>query len=80
MPELRGFDVLRARALGALLDFERHSLSTDESVEVKRALEAAAMEEVFLRILGSDEAKAAIGDDLLDGSGGHKDLHVFSNG
>src|SRR4029077_1607795 len=31
------------------------------------------MEEVFLRILGRDEAEAAIGDDLLDGSGGHDD-------
>jgi hypothetical protein len=29
------------------------------------------MEEVFLRILGGDEAEAAIGDDLLDGSCGH---------
>src|SRR5438552_338931 len=31
------------------------------------------MEEVFLAILGRDEAKAAIGDDLLDGTGGHVD-------
>src|SRR4029079_3174306 len=29
------------------------------------------MEEVFLRVVGDDEAEAAIGDDLLDGSGGH---------
>ena len=35
------------------------------------AIEAAAMEEVFLLILGGDEAEAAIGDDLLDGTGGH---------
>src|SRR5438552_13267676 len=31
------------------------------------------MEEIFLAILGRDEAKAAIGDDLLDGTGGHVD-------
>jgi hypothetical protein len=29
------------------------------------------MEEVFLPILCGDEAEAAIGDDLLDGTGGH---------
>jgi hypothetical protein len=29
------------------------------------------MEEVFLRILGGDEAEAAIGDDFLDRTGGH---------
>jgi hypothetical protein len=29
------------------------------------------MEEVFLPILGGNEAKAALGDDLLDGTGGH---------
>jgi hypothetical protein len=37
------------------------------------------MEEVFLLIVGGDEAESAIGNDLLDGSGGHNDLHVFSN-
>jgi hypothetical protein len=37
------------------------------------------VEEVFLRILGGDEAKAAIGDDLLDGTGGHEDLQHFPN-
>jgi len=37
------------------------------------------MEEVFLLILGGDEAEAAIGDDLLDGTGGHKDLQHFPN-
>jgi hypothetical protein len=29
------------------------------------------MEEVFLLILSGDEAEAAIGNDLLDGTGGH---------
>ena len=38
------------------------------------------MEEVFLRILGDDEAEAAIGDDLLDGTGGHSDLHASRTG
>jgi len=37
------------------------------------------MEEVFLLILGGDEAEAAIGDDLLDGTGGHVDLQHFPN-
>jgi hypothetical protein len=32
------------------------------------------MEEVFLSVLGGDEAEAAVGDDLLDGTGGHNDL------
>src|SRR5688572_20737475 len=32
------------------------------------------MEEIFLRIRRADEAEAAIGDDLLDCSGGHSDL------
>src|SRR6185436_10871463 len=35
------------------------------------------MEEVFLRILGGDEAEAAVGDELLDGSGGHVDLQAL---
>jgi hypothetical protein len=29
------------------------------------------MEEVFLAILGGDEAESAVGDDLLNGPGGH---------
>src|SRR5688572_26728825 len=37
------------------------------------------MEEVFLLILGGDEAEAAIGNDLLDGTGGHGDLQHFPN-
>ena len=38
-------------------------LAADEAVEVERGVEGAAMEEVFLLILGGDEAEAAIGDD-----------------
>src|SRR5881394_3962917 len=67
-----------ARAFGARFDFERDLLTADEAVEVKRGVERAAVEEVFLRILGGDEAKAAIGDDLLDGTGGHEDLQTTS--
>src|SRR4029079_12636673 len=63
-----------AGPLGALLDLELDLLAADEAIEVKRGVEAAAMEEVFLRILSGDEAEAAVGDDLLDGSGGHMDL------
>jgi hypothetical protein len=29
------------------------------------------VEEVFLAVLGRNEAEAAVGDDLLDGTGGH---------
>ena len=54
-------------------------LSADEAIEVERGVEAAAMEEVFLLILGGDEAEAAVGDDLLDGTGGHEDLQHFPN-
>ena len=65
--------------LGALLDLELDLLTADEAIEVKRGVEAAAMEEIFLRILCGDEAEAAVGDDLLDGSGGHMDLQHFPN-
>ena len=68
-----------AGPLGALLDLELDLLTADEAIEVKRGVEAAAMEEVFLRILSGDEAEAAVGDDLLDGSGGHMDLQDFPN-
>jgi hypothetical protein len=60
-----------AGTLGAVLDLELDLLAAIEAIEVEGALEAAAMEEVFLAIVCSDEAEAAIGDDLLDGTGGH---------
>ena len=50
---------------------EANSLAADEPIKVKRGVQSAAMEEVLLLILGGDEAEAAIGDDLLDGTGGH---------
>jgi hypothetical protein len=61
-----------ARALGARLDFERDTLAADEAVEVEGSQEAATMEEVFLAIFGGDESEAALGDDLLDSTGGHE--------
>jgi hypothetical protein len=74
-----GLDVLCASALGALLDIELDLLAAGETIEVQGSSQAVAMEEVFLPILGGDEAEAAIGDDLLDGTGGHSDLQCFPN-
>jgi len=37
------------------------------------------MKEVFLLIVGGDEAEAAIGYDLLDSTAGHSDLHVLEH-
>ena len=78
--ELGGAHVIGARALGALLDVELDALAADQAVEVERRIEAAAMEEVFLLILGGDEAEAAIGDDLLDSTGGHVGPPHSTNG
>src|SRR5204863_2282017 len=72
-------DVPRATALGALLDFELDLLTAVEAIEVERRSQAVAMEEVILPVLAGDEAEASIRNDLFDGSGGHNDLHVFSN-
>src|SRR4029077_19454680 len=76
---LGGTHLCGARALGARFDLERHALAAGKAFEVKRGVEAVAVEEVFLRILGNDEAEAAIGYDLLDGTGGHSDLQCFPN-
>jgi hypothetical protein len=64
-------NVLGARTLGALGNLELDLLTADEAVKIERGVEPAAVEEIFLRILGGDEAEAAIGNDLLDGTGGH---------
>jgi hypothetical protein len=74
---LGGSHPRRAGALWARLDLEFDAFTADEAVEVDRGVEAAAMEEVFLRIFGADEAEAAFGDDLLDGTGGHVDLQTL---
>src|SRR5688572_4332227 len=76
---LGGAHVVSARALGALLDVKDDGLAADKAVEIERGIKPTAMEEVFLLILGGDEAEAAIGDDLLDGTGGHEDLQHFPN-
>jgi hypothetical protein len=57
--------------LGLVSIFERDALAAGEAVEVEGGLEAATMEEVFLAIFGGDKAEAAIGNDLLNGTGGH---------
>ena len=70
---------VRPRAFGALLDSNwtrSPPTSRSKSSEESRA---AAMEEVFPCVLGGDEAEAAVGDDLLDGTGGHEDLQHFPN-
>ena len=78
-PVSGGANVVRARTLGALLDLELDALATGETIEVEGCVEGAAMEEVLLLILGCDEAEASIGDDALDGTGGHDDLQDFPN-
>src|SRR5256712_3075930 len=65
---LGGAHAVRARTLLALLDFEGHGLAATEAIKVERLLDAAAMEEVLFPVLGGDEAKAAVGHDLLHGS------------
>src|SRR6478735_9357076 len=74
-----GAHLAGARALGALLDVELDPLAAREAIEIERGIQAVAMEEVFLRVLCGDEAEAAIGNDLLDGTGGHHDLQHFPN-
>ena len=64
-------DLNGARALGARLDLEGDALAADEAVEVEGSQEAATMEEVFLAIFSGDEAETALGDYLLDSTGGH---------
>src|SRR4029079_3730515 len=76
---LCGLDARSARALGALLDVEIDLLAAGQAVGVERHVERAAMGEIILPVVGGDEAKSAIGDDLLDGSGGHEDLLHFPN-
>jgi hypothetical protein len=74
MPEggLGRANLYGARALGAGLDFERDTLAADKAIEVERGYEAAAVEEVFLTVLGCNEAETAVANDLLDCTGGHK--------
>jgi hypothetical protein len=66
-----GLDVLGASALRSLFDVELDLLAAGESIEVERGSKPIAVEEVFLAVFGCNEAEAAIGDDFLDGTGGH---------
>src|SRR6478735_8374538 len=72
---LGALDVLRASTLGALLDVELDLLPAHEAIEVQGRRETVAVEEVFLSVLGGDEAETAVRNDLLDCAGGHSDLH-----
>jgi hypothetical protein len=58
-------------ALGVLLDREVDLLPAAQAIEVEGCVEGAAVEEVLLLVLGGDESEAAVGNDALDGSGGH---------
>lgn len=80
VPCLGGANPVRSRALGTLLDLELDTLTAGKAVEIERCLKAVPMEEVFLVVLGSDEAESSIGDDTLDRSSGHDGLQSFSNG
>jgi len=75
---LGGRDLASAGTAGAGLNLEVHLLATDEAIELKGAIEPVTVEEVLLAVLGGNEAEAAVGDDLLDGTCGHVDLVLFS--
>jgi hypothetical protein len=68
-----------AGALVAALHFKAHALVGGQCVEVQRTVDAAAMEEVFLSIFCGNEAEAAIGNDLLDGTSHSGLSNSFSN-
>src|SRR2546422_6285750 len=59
---------VRPRALLALLDVEADGLATTQAVEVERRIDATLMEEILLTIVGGNEPKSAVGNDLLDGA------------
>src|SRR5437773_12350095 len=65
---LGGPDAVRPRALLALLDVEADGLATAQTVEVERRIDATLMEEILLTIVGGNEPKSAVGNDLLDGA------------
>src|ERR1035437_4982622 len=64
-------DLGGTRTLGAVLYVEFDTLVPTQGVE---ALNAAAMEEVFLPVFGCDEAETSVSDELFDGSCGHFSL------
>src|SRR2546429_53082 len=66
LPNLLDADGSGARALRARFDLEGHLLATLEVVEV--ALGPAPVEEEFLSVIGRDESKTALRNQLLDGA------------
>src|SRR5689334_14448116 len=72
--ELKRSHASRARALGTHLDLVCNLLPTLEGVEV--AVSAALVEEILLPIIGRDESKTAVRNDLLDGACRHLRLLV----
>src|SRR5437879_8235709 len=68
---LFGTHVGGARAARTGLDVEGNLLAAGQPIEVERRVEAVAMEEVVLPVVGGDEAKASVRDQLLDGACGH---------
>src|SRR5438132_1836547 len=68
---LRGANLLRARPPVAPFDVEAHALAAAKLVEVQRGVEAGAMEEVLLSIVGRNESEAALRHDLLDATSQH---------
>src|SRR5690242_20277407 len=67
--ELKRSHAARARALGTHLDLVCNLLPTLEGVEV--AVSAALVEEILLPVIGRDESKTAVRNDLLDGACRH---------
>src|ERR1700730_1911023 len=68
---LGGANVVRARALLALLDIEADGLAAAQAIEVERGIDTTLMEEILLAIIGGDEPKSAVGNDFLDGAFWH---------
>src|SRR6266576_5255307 len=68
---LGGADVVRSRALLALLDVEADGLATTQAIEVERRVHTTLMEEILLAIIGGDEPKSAVGNDFLYGAFWH---------
>src|SRR4029079_18754707 len=73
-PRSSGLHLDGSLALGVGFDLEADGLPANEAIEVQRGGKPVAVEEVFLAVRPDDEAEAALGNDSLDGSGGHDDL------
>src|SRR5262245_41313902 len=61
-----GSNVDGPRAALTRLELEFDRLATPQRIEVDRAIEPVAVEEVVLAIFAGDEPKATVGNDLLD--------------